>query len=202
MRSLIPVLIICSMEPGAQATLPRRSTEAIKTLDGFSRCVGKQRSEAIRLLATLPESDEEHRQANRIATSSCLASGMLKFRANLMRGTIAEFILKADRKALRRPEEKYTFDVPAEDILSRAPGGQQAAIALVLFGQCVAHENSMGVKAILGTSVETRAEIEAFRPLTGAMTKCSTANFKVDRFQMRGYLAEGAYREFVAAGPA
>jgi len=197
MRGVITFLVVCVTASAAQAKGPHRSAEAIQTLDQFGHCVAEQRTDAIKFLSTLPESKEENKQANRISTSSCLHGGILKFRANLLRGTVAELLLKEDQKALHRAGVKYTFDAPSGDALSSAPGGQRTAVALVLFGQCVAHDKPEAVKLLLNTPVESRAEFAAFAPLKDAMTKCSTVDFKADRFQMRGYLAEGAYRNVV-----
>lgn len=198
MRGVITVLIVCLATSAVQAKGPRRSAEAIKTLDQFGHCVAEQRSDAIKFLSTLPESREENKQAVRISTSNCLHGGILKFRASFLRGTVAELLLKEDQKTLHHAGVKYTFDAPSGEALSSAPDGQRTAIALVLFGQCVAHEKPEDVRLLLNTPVESRAEFSAFAPLKDAMTKCSTVDFKVDRFQMRGYLAEGAYRNVVA----
>jgi hypothetical protein len=199
-RSMIAVLLVGLTASGAEGKGPHRNTEAIKTLDQFGQCVAQQRTDAIKFLATLPDSREENKQANRISTSRCLPGGMLKFKANLLRGAVAELLLKQDKWALHRVGVKYTFDTPPSEALKNAPDGQRALIALVLFGQCVAHESPDAVKSLLGTSVETRDEALAFAALKEPMTKCSTVDFRADRFQMRGYLAEGAYRNLVTPG--
>jgi len=197
MRGVLTFLLVCLTTSAVEAKGPHRNAEAIKTLDRFGQCVAEQRTDAIMFLSTLPESKEEHKQALRISTSNCLHGGMLKFRANLLRGTVAELLLRQDQKVLHRVGAKYTFDMPSAESLSSASDGQRTAIALVLFGQCVAHEQPEAVQALLKTNVESRTEAGAFAPLKDAMTKCSAVDFKADRFQMRGYLAEGAYRNIV-----
>jgi hypothetical protein len=198
MRGVTAILSCCLAASGVQAKEPHRSPEAIKALDQFGRCVAEQRTDAVKFMSTLPDSKEEHKQANRISTSSCLHGGVLKSRANLLRGTVAEMLLKEDRKSLHRSDVKYTFVLPLAEDSSRESDGQRTAIALVLFGQCIAHEKPEAVDALLKTPVESRAEWAAFALLKDAMTTCSTVNFKADRFQMRGYIAGGAYRNLVA----
>jgi hypothetical protein len=197
---MIAVLLVGLAASGAEAKGPHRNTQAIKTLDQFGQCVAEQRTDAIKFLATLPESREENKQANRISTPHCLPGGMLKFKANLLRGAVAEVLLKQDKWALHRVGSKYTFDTPRPQELENAPSGQRTLIALILFGQCVAHESPNAVKYLLSTPVESRAEASAFSALKEPMTKCSTVDFRADRFQMRGYLAEGAYRNLVTLG--
>jgi hypothetical protein len=112
----------------------------------------------------------------------------------LLRGAVAEILLRNGQKALHRTRVVQAFQAPPANTLDSAPEGQRTAVALVLFGECVAGQDPDGVMKLLKTLVESQAEIVAFMPLKKPMSICSEVTFKVDRFQMRGYLAEGAYR--------
>jgi hypothetical protein len=190
----IPCIIACLVVTGVDAKEPRRNIDALKSMDAFGRCVGQHQVDGMKLLATVPTSHEEYKQALKISTSTCLPGGELRFQASLLRGAVAEILLRNGQKALHRAKVVQAFQAPPTDTLASAPEGQRAAVALVLFGECVADQDPDGVMKLLKTSVESQAEIAAFRPLQKPMSICSQVTFKVDRFQMRGYLAEGAYR--------
>ena len=193
MRAILCV-IACLVVAGVDAKEPRRNIDALKSMDAFGRCVGQHQVDGMKLLATVPTSREEYKQALRISTSTCLPGGELRFQASLLRGAVAEILLRNGQKALHRAKVVQAFQAPPTDTLASAPEGQRAAVALVLFGECVAEQDPDGVMTLLKTPVESQAEIAAFRPLKKPMSICSQVTFKVDRFQMRGYLAEGAYR--------
>ena len=193
MRAVIGI-VACLAGTAAIAKEPRRNVDAFKTMDAFGRCVGRHQVDGMKLLATIPNSPEEHKQALRISTSDCLSGGSLQFRPGLLRGAVAQALLQNAPAALRRAKAVPAFDAPNPTQLAAAPEDQRAAVALVLFGECVASQNSTAVMALLQTPVESQAEKAAFAPLDKAMTRCSQVTFKVDRFQMRGFLAEGAYR--------
>ncbi len=199
---LIFLLATCALLAApVVARPPRRNVDALKTMNGFGTCVGRHQADAIRFMNTVPESPEELKQALRISTSSCLSNGELRFRPSLLRGAVAEVLFKSHEGTPRRSTAQAAFVAPSAEALSAATVGQRAAVALVLFGQCVASRDTPGVTALLHTPVESSAERSAFKALDDAMTRCSTVNFKIDRFQMRGYLAEGAYRNAVAGEP-
>ncbi len=197
MRAM-PCLVTCLMVTGVDAKEPHRNVDALKSMDAFGRCVGRHQADGMKLLATVPTSHEEYEQASRISTfisaSTCLPSRQLRFKASLLRGAVAEILLRNGQKALHAAKIVHAFQPPPPDTLADAPEGQRTAVALVLFGECVAYEDPGGVMNLLKTPVESQAEIAAFMPLKKPMSICSEVTFKVDRFQMRGYLAEGAYR--------
>lgn len=191
---VIPFIIASLVVTGVDAREPRRNIAALKSMDAFGRCVGQHRVDSMKLLATVPASPEEYKQALKISTSTCLSGGELRFKASLLRGTVAEILLKNGSKALQRAKVVQAFQAPAADTLAGAPEGQRASVALVLFGECVADMDLDGVMKLLSTSVESQAELDAFMPLRKPMSTCSQVTFKLDRYKMRGYLAEGAYR--------
>lgn len=190
----IPCLVACLMVTGVDAKEPRRNIDALKSMDAFGRCVGQHQFDGMKLLATVPTSREDYKQALRISTSTCLPGGELRFKASLLRGAVAEILLRNSQKALHGAKVVQAFQAPPPDTFAAAPDGQRTAVALVLFGECVADQDPGGVMNLLKTPVESQAEIAAFMPLKKPMSTCSEVSFKVDRFQMRGYLAEGAYR--------
>ena len=72
-------------------------------------------------------------------------------------------------------------------------------MSLILFGQCVGTKDMSSVKALLATRPNTSDETAAFAKLGPALGGCAEkgVSLKLNRFQLRGYLAEGAYRAMV-----
>ena len=187
-------VIACLAVTSVDAKEPHRDVDAIRAMDAFGQCSGERQIDGMKLLATLPLSGEEEKQAVKMSSSDCLSGGQLKFRARLLRGAVAEVLLKRGQKLIHSARSVEPFSVPPAETLVGASGPQRAAVQLVLFGECVAVKDPDDVMKLFTTPVESTAELAAFAPLKTSMSACSDSTFWVDRFQMRGYLAEGAYR--------
>lgn len=178
---------------------PRKADpDALRVMHDFGRCVGHSRSSA-QLLAVLPYSPEEQRIVVRIATSECLTNGMLKFRAPVLRGVVAEQLYLANFTG-GRPRKAVTpvfADLSPADLAAADPA-QRTAVQLILFGQCVSSVDPADVAALLATPAMSMRERTAFGALQPALGRCiESGTFHLNRFALRGFLAEGAYRNAV-----
>ena len=117
MRAVIGI-VACLAGTAAIAKEPRRNVDAFKTMDAFGRCVGRHQVDGMKLLATIPNSPEEHKQALRISTSDCLSGGSLQLRPGLLRGAVAHALKTelspADREALQTYAASLPEEMPAD----------------------------------------------------------------------------------------
>lgn len=190
--SVIPRSGPATLEPGRD-----HGGEALDTMRAYGMCAARDHLRIKKLLAALPESKDEYKAAGWAATNACINNGVLSFNARLLRGVSAESLVTEMNGADPRTWAKMpTFDVPSADMLKAAEPAQRTAVALVLFGQCVATADMADVGALLATDPDSQAETDAFQKLQTAFGPCATkgVSFSLNRFQLRGYLAEGAYR--------
>ena len=156
---------------------------------------------AEKLLAAVPDSAEAQSAAEWLAQSTdCLNNGELKFRGDLLRGPVAEYLF--ERMQIAKPSDWAKiniFKAPSASERASDDAGQRAAIAMVLFGQCVAEKDMDAVRGLLAARADSPQESAAFGKLSPIMGGCAEkgVSLKVNRMQLRGYLAEGAYRAMV-----
>jgi hypothetical protein len=196
----LATLAMAGFAASGQAAENKRDVNALKTMDSFGRCVGGKTLLASQLMAALPGSPEAEKITLRLSTADCLASGELRFKSQLLRGVVAEVLLK--KGALGHfPRNAAIFPVPVGEAVAAEDPVQRTSIALIQFGQCVAAGNKAGVEKLFRTTRETKAEGAALAELRPSLNACLEhgATFKLDRFQMRSFLAEGAYRNAVQA---
>lgn len=163
----------------------------------YGLCAAEDRVRAKKLLVTLPESSNENKAAGWAATNGCIYNGTLEFPSGLLRGVVAESLFTHLNGAGRQLWARMpTFTVPGDQVLKQAEPRQRTAIALILFGQCVATADMKDVAALFETDPDSAAETAAFQKLQAAFGPCAAkgVSFHLNRFQLRGYLAEGAYR--------
>jgi hypothetical protein len=179
---------------------PNTRPAALKVMRAFGRCAAQNRQLSEKLLEALPSSEEEQSAALWMSKSECLNGGTLRFRANLLRGVVAEYLFSRMNLATAGDWARMDiFAVPDAEALAQADPAQRAAIQLIGFGQCVATKDMDSVKALLTTQPNTAEEGAAFAKLGPTLGGCAEkgVSLKLNRFELRGYLAEGAYRAMV-----
>jgi hypothetical protein len=77
----------------------------------------------------------------------------------------------------------------------------RSSLVFIAIGECAARANLPAVTALLATEVGTPEERAAFAAVVPALGGCVTegVNFQMPPLQVRAYLAEGAYRNAIAA---
>jgi hypothetical protein len=187
------------------ATMPDspslKTNDATAVMLAFGKCAAKDEQGAERLLASVPDTKDAWRTVAWLAqTSGCLNNGQLRFKPILMRGPVAEYLFERMRLAPAKYwARKKIFEAPDSLTLASVNPAERAEVALILFGQCVGTKDMSSVKALLATRPNTPDETAAFAKLSPAFGSCAEkdVSLKLNRFQLRGYLAEGAYRAMV-----
>lgn len=201
---------VCATAPAQVHESQRRAAEradesraAIVTMHRFGTCVAfRSRHRAERVLATLPSSAEERQVLGQVARAGCLDDmdvDLLSFHPQLLRGAMAEAYFEADfgqvggppRRAMATPFPSVT----AKQVAALPARGPKILRALV-FAHCVVEAAPDDVVALLRTDPATPAEEAAFGSLLPRFAPCLDAGVRleVSRPQVRGILAEAAYR--------
>ncbi len=188
-----------------------RSDQAAAAMHKFALCAATRNNVADKVMATLPQTRAEEAAVRRLIDPApdCEIGGTsLVFAQRYMRGGVAEHLLKRDFHGLQGPARRRTaavFPIPEGDDVGTLSDGTKGSIGMIIFGQCVSQSDSAGVAAVLETRSGGPIERAAFAKLDKAMRGCAPnpVILNIARLQMRGYLAEGAYRNAVAsqAGP-
>lgn len=212
-RPLLPfgviAVLLLGMGPTAgkagEADTPAKLSvsEATRVMQSFGACLSTRHPETAKVLATLPGSSDEATIIKKASKPDCLAqdkASMLRFSLHSIRGPIAEAFLKRDfdmaTGARRRAVLAETFPLVDAATLQQQPPLFAVVLKMLAFGQCVEKGDPTGTRAVFRTKVESAEERAALAALQPALGKCLEAgrSFKMTRFELRGYLAEGTYR--------
>jgi hypothetical protein len=168
----------------------------------FGICAaGMQQFYAKDVLRFLPASGPSDKALFWMAMSSngCGKGKTYNFNPRAMRGPVVESYLKRDFdlngwRSKRSPQK--TFAMPTMGEIDKLSPDQRAGVVMVAVGACVFKAAPAQVGAILRTSVSSAEEAAAFAALSQPLSTCVPAGsqLKMTRFQLRGYLAEAAYR--------
>jgi hypothetical protein len=202
---IIPLAALCaSGGAGAQSLAmdPARPDAAVRAMHGLALCAARRRPVAEKMLTVLPETSEGRRLINLLVDPlpDCeLGGSQIGFQARYMRGGVAEALYRQDFESSKGQSGQASaavFQLPSMEEGSQLSDGTKGSIGMIMFGQCVARTNLQGISALLATRVTTGAERKAFADLDPSMRQCApnSALLNVGRLQLRGYLAEGAYR--------
>ena len=205
LASLAAVLLF----PAAASAQNRSLDDSIRGMHLYGWCVviGSP-SQSRQVLGHAPGSAAERNLLREIASDRCTngqgALEELLFQPQMLRGAIAEQIFHDDVVRLgARPRRTLVAPftgLTAEEIAALSDSGRSSLRALD-FAQCVMTAAPDGVVALLGTRPTTRAEERAFQQLSAHFGPClpQGAQMTIAKPQLRGFLAEAAYRHAYAA---
>ena len=181
--------------------------DATRVMQDFGACFASRQPHVENLLNTVPGSADEDAIVSKAAHSDCLdgaVSSKLRFNAHALRGPIVEALLKRDfdiaTGVQRKATVARTYALPDAAAPARQFMPFNAMVALVAFGQCVQKGDPTATLAVFRTKVESKQERAAMATLQPALNKCLEAggSFRMTPFEMRGYLAEGSYRNLAS----
>ncbi len=121
------------------------------------------------------------------------------------RGPIAEALFEEDFPS-GQPAAAHrnirVFERPSNAELERLDPDVRAATLMVEIGECVAAANTADTRALIASEVGSDSERQAFAALAPSLSGCLPPAFelKISRFRLRGYIAEGAYRNATTGG--
>ena len=157
------------------------------------------------VLGALPASAESDRSLFRmvIGSNSC-GTRFYEMNPRALRGPVAEYYLKRDFDlstwtAKRKP--LATFATPVEAAFDTLPPDTRAGVTMIVIGTCVFQADRANSAALFNTAVGSPQETAAFAALAPSLSRCivSGAQLKMSKFQLRGALAEAAYRASAAS---
>ena len=183
---------------------------AIQAMHEYGRCVvDLSPSRTRRVLSLVPGSKEERGLLRSVADDRCInghgGSQYLYFEPQMLRGAIAEAILKLDGKRASKhngADEAAPFStLSAEDLAGLSQEGRTSIFALDV-AQCLIASDPIAVSALLGTYPTSPEESQAFAKLSLRLGPCIPNGKQVTlaKPQLRGALAEAAYRSSFALG--
>jgi hypothetical protein len=172
----------------------------------FGTCAaGSQQFYAKDVLRSLPASGPSDKALfwMVMSSNSCGNGKTYNFNPRALRGPVVESYLKRDFdlnawKSKRSPLK--TFAMPTIGELEKLSADQRAGVVMLAVGACVFKAAPAHVGALLRTSVSSPEEGAAVAALAQPLSTCVPAGsqLKVTKFQLRGYLAEAAYRSAAA----
>jgi hypothetical protein len=139
-----------------------------------------------------------------LSSNSCSDKRNYDFNPRALRGPVAEYFLKRDFDlstwtSKRKPLP--TFATPVVADFDRLQPDTRAGVTMIVIGTCVFQADRTNSAALFRTTVDTPADSAAFAALGPALSKCiaSGSQLKMSKFQLRGALAEAAYRTSAAS---
>jgi hypothetical protein len=120
------------------------------------------------------------------------------------RGVVAEYMLERDFELpsfARKHSAVRVFSEQKVGDLSALSGEAAMALPYIMIGSCLAKSDPAGLSVLFSSAPSSDEEAAAFAALERNTARCSRDDAQpiVNLFQLRGYLAEGAYRHGVAA---
>jgi hypothetical protein len=204
-----PRVPIGSRIPVWEEEPPVDQREGVRVLYDFAGCVAKTMpTEAAAVLAALPDSKEQ-RAALRILLERerCLRdASRMEVKASLFRGALAEALYRRSAPvtpALAPRPMKLDFESLAARLAaadaSGLDGEDNALLTVRWMAYCAAHENPIGVDAVLRTRIGREDETLAFRELRRTLSGCLFRGHQavVARVPLRAVLAEALYQYFL-----
>ena len=136
-------------------------------------------------------------------SNSCSDKRNYNFNPRALRGPVAEYFLKRDFDLSNwQPKRKPlpVFATPVEADFEKMSADTRAGVAMTVIGTCVFQADPTNSAALFRTTVNTAEEKAAFAALGPSLSKCiaSGSQIKMSKFQLRGALAEAAYRTSAA----
>lgn len=169
----------------------------------FGTCIAEDR-DAANVLREIPESEQSNDALFALAEgqSNCVRQDdRLRYAPRFLRGPIAEYWFKKHfSDAAGTPRPIAVYPEPSNEALDRLGPEEKSGVIMIDVAQCVARGNPSGTAALFYTEVGSAAETEAFAVLAPVLSGCVPPGVQLQfgKFQLRGFLAEGAYRVAVA----
>nr|WP_166176369.1 hypothetical protein [Altererythrobacter segetis] len=192
-----------------RANVIPNSAAEIDFVTKFAQCAGGERGGA-NLLRLLPASQQSDRSLFFMTDShpNCAPhNDRLTFSVRNYRGVLAELLLESDFDLSTwsaRGKPAKIFPAPTNDQLVRLSADSRSAVVMTEIGTCTTQASPAAVAALFATEAGTPAESTAIAAITPALAGCIPpgVEMKISKFQLRGYLAEGAYRYAVVKAAA
>lgn len=193
-------------EAFANRAIPSAPAE-IKRAYKYADCLINYRV-AVRLMRTRPASRESSDTIWFFTynSPSCQKDApQRQYAVNALRGPMAEHLLRMYRENpedVRRTKPIMFFPSPSIEQLGRLSDDVRASILMVEYGSCLAKADPAGVTRLLATEAASVDEGNAFTALNPTMAACLPPGqqLKLTKFQLRGFVAEGAFRNAVGIG--
>lgn len=183
--------------------------ESIRAMRSYGRCVVElSPSSSRRVLGQPPGSRQERALLRAVANDLCLdgqgAVERLDFEPQMLRGAIAEAILRLDalpRKPGQRVDHVPPFAALTSADIAALDEKSRAALWGLEFAQCIDLAAPETVTALFKTDPASPQEGQVFQQLRAYMGPCvpQGQQMTISKPQLRGFLAEAAYRAASAA---
>jgi hypothetical protein len=203
---MIRILLVLALfaSASAQASAPGfTQTDSIQRMYRYGWCVVREDpSQSRRVLTVPPGSAEERALLRKIQTDRCLSGQgqvfYIDFEPQMLRGVIAEVVLDADGPVGKLAPPFTGLDAAA--IASLDERGR-ASLRALDFAACLVGAAPGEVTALLKTRPASAKEARAFQQLGPQLSPCLAqgAQMTLAKPQLRGFLAEAAYRATYAA---
>jgi hypothetical protein len=188
--------------------VPSGVAAAARFVSGLAECSARdQLSRARDTLRRLPASDASDKNLFWIAMlgNGCVANNdRLRYSVRYLRGPVAEYLLKRDFdivtwKAKGKPAKVYT--TPSNDKLDGLTADTRSAVIFTEVGNCVVTAAPGAATTLFQSARDSADEKAAFAALSPTLAGCipPKVELRMSKFQLRGYLAEAAYRHAVSA---
>lgn len=198
-------LALVGLASTAAAAKPdSQAGETIRRMHSYGRCVVQQApSDSKRVLGKAPGSKEERSLLHAISSDLCLnGQGGLEqidFQPEWLRGEVAEEVLRRERggdRIMARAVRVAPFPRLSDaDVAALDQRGQRTLRGLGL-AECVQAAAPQAVAELLKTDPTSPEEDRTFRQVAPYLGPCFPQNAETTllRPQLRGFLAEAAYR--------
>lgn len=205
MRALLLLIFVCggllSAAARAQTDTP---DDAIRAMHGRAACIVYRSASASDILGVAPGSEAERRLLRGLSSGCIGGAYFLDLGPMLMRGAIAEEVLRVgdnNRSNGRRMRWVPPFTGLSQAEIAALEERGRAALRALDFAQCIQAAAPDAVQALLATAPTYSPERDAFQALASFLGPClpAGAQIAISRPQLRGLLAEAAYRATYAA---
>lgn len=179
--------------------------DAIRVLHQRAYCIVYQSSSASKILSVPPGSRAERALLRKLEAGCIGGAYHLNAHTQLIRGAIVEAILRlGDDNPSQGRRIRWVAPFAALSTAEVAALDQDGRVALSAldFAQCVYAAAPDRVRALLKTAPTYSPEQKAFKQLSEVFGPClqQGVQITVSMPQLRGFLAEAAYRSIYAAG--
>lgn len=167
----------------------------------IGRCLGSEYQTTV--LSLVPRSARSNDELVNLALggSTCGTwEERIRYSAPFLRGPIAESYLRKLQSGKKMSKaELRIYAEPTTEKLAQLPPNVRTEIALVAIGSCVDKADHARTLKVFDTRPGTPDESMALQALTAALSNCIPpgVQFGFSKFDLRGYLADGSYRNAV-----